>query len=283
MLINIFGIEIKKDVRDEISNEIIYSQRTVSDSTRDMLDISADKLNSWKSKSLLPVWLIIIKYIAIYLAICITLGIFKADVSISKAFENADYLFFVGGICWIIFIAIIIYNSKLERKISQSDELSADLFDLDNISCLACQELGIPENAESIDVLFEKYKIKNNEVKHVNYPMFSHLNLDRFIYVQNSMICIANLYSVIEFPINSVTSITPEKKKATLPEWHKSIPLNDESLKKYKILTNNQGSIITKYYKITVKTSNREFYFLIPNYDIELFCNITGINIDKSL
>lgn len=281
MLINIFGIEIKKNMDEEIPNETIYAKRTVSGSTENMINKSCDNLNSWNEKASLPLWIEIIKYIAMFLAICITLGILKADVSISEAFENGDYLFFIGGICWIILIAIIIYNSKLKKKIGQNEKLSEDLYDFENIAELARKELKIPENADSIDVLGERYKIKNNEIKHVDYPMFSYINFYRYIYVQNGMLCIANLYSVIEFPVSAIVSITPEKKKATFPEWHKDIPLNDKSLKKYKILTNNQGSIITKYYKVTVKTVNRDFYFLIPNYDIELFCNITNTHIDE--
>lgn len=280
MLINIFGIEIKKNSDEEISNEVIYAKHTVSDSTKDMLNKSTDNLNNWDKKSSLPLWLTIIKYIAMFLVICITCSIFQADVSIKKAFENASYLFFIDGICWIILIAIIIYNSKLQKKIGQNEKLAEDISNFNETVRLACKELEIPENADSIDVICERYKIKNNEIKHVGFPMFSHLNLARCIYVQNDIICIASLYSVIKFPVSAITSIELQKKKASFPEWHKEIPTNDESLKKYKIAV-SQGSIITKYYKIVVNNMNEEFYFLIPNYDIELFCNITNTHMDE--
>lgn len=123
MLINIFGIEIKKNRNEEISNEEIYAKCTVSDSTKDILDNAFNNLNNWDKKASLPLWIEIVKYIAMFLAICITLGILKTDVSISEAFENGDYLFFIGGICWIILLAIIIYNSKLKKKIGQSEKL----------------------------------------------------------------------------------------------------------------------------------------------------------------
>ena len=152
MLINIFGIEMKKNSDEETSNEIIYAKHTVSDSTKDILDKSSDNLNNWDKKASLPLWLTIIKYIAMFLVICITCGILQADVSIKKAFENASYFFFIDGISLIILIAIIIYNSKLQKKIGQNEKLAEDISDFNEIVHLACNEPTKSRRADAVRV-----------------------------------------------------------------------------------------------------------------------------------
>lgn len=280
MYVNAFGVEVNNG--DEQLNELIFSSRRVSDSTEKELDNAFKQLENINKKYSPPLWVSILKYISLFAAFCITVGILNADVGLKQAYKNAASLFYIDGISWIIAVVCIVFGYKIRRNIEKDESVSDTVKNYENTSQIARQELGIPENADEIDILCEKYKIKNGKVVHIDFPMFSHFNVSRFIYIQNGLLCLASVNSVIEFPLSSIVNVTNENKKASFTEWNKEIPPDDKSLKKYKIVYNNQGIYFTKYYKVTVNDTSGEFYFLIPNYDIELFCGITNTHFDEN-
>lgn len=275
---NVFGINVTNDKDNTEFDGVCFNAREVSALIRGELDSAFETNNEFVKKASLPLWLDIIKLIFMFFAIILTLGELKADVSLKESWNNAPYLIIGCIISWICFLAILIYEKKKQKKIVQSEEFEDNTIDLNEISVKAMEDLGIPTDAKSIDVISDKYKLKDDNIKQVNYhPFYSHMNLDCFIFASNGMLCLADSYNVYEIPLASITSIEESKKRAMFPCWNKDEDYNSKKYKKYKITMNNQGTYFASYFKVIINDIRGEFMLLIPNYDQPLFSEITGI------
>lgn len=67
-------------------------------------------------------------------------------------------------------------------------------------------------------------------------------------------------------------------------QWNKDVPPNKEPYKKYKIKTDNMGTIIIKpYYIATFEIDMQVYELYIPNYELDNFIKITGFDYQDEL
>lgn len=276
---NIFGINVTNNKDNTDYDGDIFIRRRVSEETVKQLDAAFNANQQLQKKASIPTWLEIIKLIFMFLAIIITLGILKSDVSLRQGFENAWYLYITGIISLIGFIGLSIYGRRKEKKVIESEELTENIRSSNEIAAAAMQELKFPLEPQSLDVIADKYKIKNDEKKQINFnTYFANVNLDLYVFIEDVNLCLADLYKVYEIPLSSITSMELSKKKASLPFWNKDEEYNSEKYKQFKVVLNSQGTYFTKYYKVNIRDTSGDFVLLIPNYDQPLFSELTGVN-----
>lgn len=275
---NIFGINVTDDKENTEFDGNCFKARTVSEPISQQLESMYNIGGELKRKASAPLWLNIIEWIVIFIAIIITLGELKSDVSIKQSWKNAPELIIIGVAAWIVYFLIRLYTSKKIKKVAQSEEFEDYSHDVDKLVDAAMRDLRIPSGAKSIDVISDKYKIKNDKIKQVNYhTYFSHLNLDYFIYVSDGMLCLADFYTVYEIPLTSIASVKQSAKKAMFPAWHKDEDYNSKKYKEFKITMNSQGTYFAPYFKVSINDAKGDFLLLIPNYDQPLFSELTGV------
>jgi len=280
---NLFGINIdncENKENPELDGKIFITQN-IPHNLQAQLDEAWDQDDQFKQSLSFPSWFYIIKFVLTLGAICFTMGILKADVSFSEGYRNAPYIYWITPVLWIAFISMIILERKRTKKILSSEDLSEHCRNISSLMCEAEDYLEIPENAFNIDVLMFQYTETGDKQKRKNFPFFSHINLNCRTYVKNENLCLSDLNCVMEIPLQSLKSVHAEKKKASFPNWYKDEPFNSKTYKPFKITCNNQGNYYAKYYVVEIQDIKGEFELFIPNYDIDRFCSLTGLNIDE--
>ena len=277
---NIFGIDVTENKENTAFDGELFVTRRLSADRQSRLDSVMNDNENYEKKAGLPLILQIIDIICWFLGITITLGIISTDGGIKTAAKNAPSLIYICAIAWITVIFLAIGKRKRVKEVGESSEFEHHIHDMEEIVNESMAELEIPENSRSIDVIAVKYKIKNGEMKAVNFnPMFKHLNCNMFIFTKCNTLCLADLSSVYEIPISSLKEIKPCSKKAMFPQWNKDEKYNSPAYKPYKVVMNSQGMYFASCFKVVISDVSGDFELIIPNYDQPVFSEITGLNI----
>lgn len=287
---NLFGINVTKSKENTIPDGYVFYTDYTPPELREKLYGYYGEYESAARKAALPLFMRLIRFIAIFfliIALRADIGILfdwlSGDgISLAEAYHNAPFIFYMEAASLIIVISFGIIEFMLKRKMVNSSEFEELEENSENVIEEIMSYLEIPEDAESIDVLSFKYKIKKGREKRVMSGIYEHWNMDMYVYVRNGYLYLGDYDSVMEIPLTSFRSAEPVKKRAMLPVWNKEEDYDSENYKPYKITVNNQGSYFVHYYKILICDVKGEFELFIPNYDMDIFSSLTGIIPEES-
>lgn len=228
-------------------------------------------------KASLPLPLAILKTICWFGWIIVLLGILKSDVSFMEGYRNAPALYWGGVACFLLWLGMFLYGRKRMKQIDKSSDLAEHIEDSEKLFSDLRQSLRVPEEALEMDVLSERYVMKNGKPRHKDAGLTQYLNISMAAFVHDNHLCLADTMQRWEIPLSSIRSMTLVKKRVSFPEWHKDEPFNSPKYKPYKITSNNYGHFFSYYYRIEISDIRGDFYLLIPHFDGEVFTDLTHI------
>lgn len=276
---NIFGFN-SSDENNLVMDGNCFVTRKVSESLGEHLDKASQNFTELEKKQYLPAGLGLLKTISLWLSIMIFVGILRADVSLSQAYENAPFLIISAPVLLLTFIVLKAFELFRRKNVNESTELAENISNTEELFALAKNELGVPEIYAEIDVLFTRYVIKNGNEKKKAFGLCSHYNQSYMMFVDNANLCISNMYERVDIPLSSLRSAVLSDKlreRASFSNWNKPEAYNSDTYKKYKITLNNQGSYFCSFYTVEICDSMGDFCLLIPSYDFEKFSQLTGV------
>ncbi len=275
---NLFGWNMTKGQNVGNVDGAVFLTRTLSDEQNAALDSFQNSNEDFVKKSKLPLPLRIVQGICLFGWWIILIGILKADVSFAEGYRNAPGLYWALPICFVLWLVLFMLGKYCQKQLAQDDALKEHFENAESLTQMARNALGIPEDAQNIDVLAERYVLKDGEIKHKDFNMTNFLNLDLFIFYEDGNLCLADLRQRLDIPLRSLHTMRLEKKKKSFPEWHKSEPSNAPKYKPFKIAVNQYGHVFSRYYRVDISDVKGEFYLLIPEYDGDVFTEVTHIH-----
>lgn len=159
-----------------------------------------------ENRSKLPVPLRIAEYIcgftAAFLIYTIIKALARADIGIAQAYANAPYLFWICGICLVVWVPLFLMGKSRKKSVMESDEGSYAMAKLDSIASSALAELGVPSSAAAVDILEVKYKLKNGEPKIKDGALedATYRNSEYRLYRDGDKLCIADIFGRYDLP-----------------------------------------------------------------------------------
>ena len=241
----IFCIDVSVDKNNEVMNGEEFITKTVTDESAQSLEEKREELNSVIEKTKLALPLRILEY-ACAIASVIVLSVFvevALESGFMKALNGAPLIPLCGIIFGVGWLAIFICARKKEKRVLREEQFEEEIESLDNNVECVYDELGVPKNADNVDVLMFAYKIKDGEiVPKMNGILPSvYFNADLKIFKTEGAICLADLEHVYSFSLSGLRSIKTVKEKITLDSWNKE-EAHDEG--RYE-----QSKMKTKYMK----------------------------------
>ena len=123
--------------------------------------------------------------------------------------------------------------------------------------------------ADSPSPMCKSVFIKNGKEVVSSFSLSPYINYEMQVFVENDMLCFADLHGVYALPLSGFVDITRINKSIALPNWNKETSPKDEQYKTYKIRDNDMGMYTIKpYYQIT-----------LPNYELKNFLSILTLNV----
>lgn len=278
----VFGVDITVNKKNEESNCKAFVTNTVSEPEAKSLETRQERLDETLQQSKLPLWMRIVEYVCGFFAAIVLVGILKAlgEVSLEQGFQNAPGLFIVGGVCALIWGVLFLLAKKKEKGVMTVRNADRQMDELARNIQSVYRDLGVPEDAVSVDVLAFRYKNKNGEPvpTTVGLQLAAYINLDLKLYAEADTLFIADLEHVYSFPLSEIKAIKTVNKRIPMSSWNKEIGPDKGIYKPYKLTVNNMGNIFCKPYHILELVHEGETYGIyFPCYELAHFEALTGL------
>lgn len=274
------GVDITEDKDNESFNGEEFNIQKPSDAYRESFEKAAENQLELDKKAKLPLPLRIIQGVTGFAGLIILAGIFKSDLELTEAYNNAPVFFWICGASLAVWFVLYMLSKKKAKATYSSEEGNLTSSRLDKAMETIFAELGVPETAVQTDILSFTYKLKDGEIEPKAPPLGTtpFNNLIYRAYIQNDCLCLTNLDGRNEIPLEEIKEIRTVKKKIMLPEWNKETPYNKGEYKQYKLAADKGGLIHVKPYHILVFEHNgTEWGIYFPCYELPTFEKITGV------
>jgi hypothetical protein len=283
---NIFALNVEKQKSQPRLDGDCFTTNRIDAIQQQTIDQTAEAFETQVKENSSPKWLkITVISLFIFGLIGVT-GIINAlvDTSLAVAYENAGWLFFASGIGLLIGVVFFVVEKKRQKKMVESDEFQTFTSHIETSILESHTQLGIPEEAQKIDVFGYSYLMKNGKVKIKTNLMFQYILIEWNAFVQNGNLCFADLHQVISIPLPSIVKIQEVKKRISFSGWNKEINFNKLPYKAFKYIVNDYGTIYVKpYYSIQINDAFGAFEFFIPPHELALIRKWTGLDVTQAI
>jgi hypothetical protein len=274
------GIDLTRDKKNERINGSEFLVQEPSVALSESLKVSMKESDKTIEKAKLPLPLRTIQFTCGIIALLIIGAILKADVSLTVGYQNAPYLFWIAGICAVIWLILWIWSKQKAKTVLEASESIKTFSELDKVAYRIYDELSVPDDAKSVDILSFFYKIKDGNIKMQTKGMQTALcfNPEFRVFADTQNLYLANLDGKYAFPLYSIIALRTIKKRISIIGWNKEQPFNKGFYKQYKLTVNNYGSVFCKYYHILeVNHQSETFEIYIPCYESSVFEELIGL------
>ena len=281
----LFSIDITTDKKNEKINGDEFIRRGLTDEMSQALESSQLAAENISKKGRLPVWMEMVKILtgAFGLMVVVTLATTALSIGLGKAFSNAPVISTLGIISVAVW-AMLFVLSKIRSAAQVNDsDAEAAIRALNEAIRSAHDMLGVPDDAENVDILMFRYKLKKGEPVPVDTLMqpITFINLELKIFVKDGCLCLSDLSNVYCFALDELKRITRINKRIQFPYWNKEIAHNELMYKPYKI-THRDGIFSVKpYYVLTVEHDGETYGIYLPPYELPVFERLAEISADK--
>lgn len=280
------SIDITNNKNNEQFNGTELVVKTVSTSSQQMLENAQENTIDLIETAKFPLPLRIIKTICgatslIIISALIEVLLTEEDaMSFAEAYQNAPWLFWLTGVCAIIWAILFFFSKKKEKETLGTEEADNTKRTLDSIIQSVYCELDVPSDAKTVDILGFTYKIKNGVpvAKEVGLNSTAFINVEFKAFIEDANLILADLENKYAFPLSELKSIKTVKKHIAIPDWNKDTAPNKGKYKQYKLTTDRYGCVHMKsYYILEFVHNNEDWGIYFPNYEISVFESLTGL------
>ncbi len=279
------GIDLTANKKNEEYNDAPWLEQATSAATVQLVEDAVVRSLGTVEKSELPLALRIVKIVCGYGGLLIALGILRSmmgedAISLTQAYQNAAWLFWLGGACIVIWGILQIKSMKKQKEVLESEEGTQTFSHLESSMDAALTELGVPSDACEVDILSFYYKEKDGEIK-VQEKMMAlapYTTMIFHLFSDEEKIYLANAEAKYAFSRTAIRSIETVKKSVRADTWNKDEEYNKGQYKQYKITTDNYDCIHFKPYHILhLDKDGEEWGIYFGCYDLSAFEAATGL------
>lgn len=282
------GIDLTTNKKNKEINGKEFLITKTSDSMSQSFDSSYEKAEETIQQSELPLCLRIGQWVFGIIGVSILLGILKGlgeedGFTLTEMYKNVSWLFWLCGICILIWGILTFLSSRKEKSVLDSDEANRAFSNIDNVCEGIFSELSVPTEAKDVDILSFFYKMKNDDIKvcEKGIQIAPYLTLTFKIFVDSENLYIADLEGKYAFPLSSLISIKTVKKHIHTDGWNKDEAFDEGIYKQYKITEDNAGCIHCKgYHILEISNDDEKWGIYFPNYELPIFEELTGLKAD---
>lgn len=284
-----FGIDLTTNKKNEVFNGDEFLVEKTSLALTQALENSSEDVDETIEKSKLPLPIRIGHWVCGAAGALIAIGIIKAlggedSVTLGEAYQNAYWLFWLGGACLVAWALLKLISVRKEKNVLETEESSQVFNNLDKTCEAILLDLKVPQGSKEIDILSFFYKVKNGDIKVCEKALqiTPYLNPIFHIFADSENLYLANLEGKYAFPLDCIKAIRTVNKTIHIEEWNKEEPFNKGVYKQYKLRENDYASIICKkYYILEVERDNEVWGIYFPCYELPVFEELTGIKAEE--
>ena len=282
------GIDLTKNKKNEQMNGEEFIVAKPASSLTQSLESSSENVEETIERSKLPLHIRIGHWICGVVGVFIAIGILKSlggedGVTLSEAYQNASWLFWLGGACLVAWALLKLISMRKEKNVLGTEESTRVFNNLDKTCEAILSDLKVPKDSKEIDILSFFYKVKGDNIKVCEKALqiAPYHNPIFHIFVDSENLYLANLEQKYAIPLSTIKAIQSIKKTILITEWNKDEEFNEGIYKQYKLSEDKYGCIICKSYHILeFEHDNNLWGIYIPCYELPIIEELTGLKAD---
>lgn len=257
---------------DKPGPEELFVLNTVSDSLAKRLEKAEEEFDNTIKKFELPGLFRIIKWICIIATVTFISGIMRSEVSFREGYNNAPWVFYVGGITLILAIILSLIEFFQNHKMDSSESIKESERKSSGAVKTAKEYLGVPPEAYECDILNFDYLENGGRIEIDGGAFFEECS----IFEKDENVCIfhglKNLYAI---PKHEVKGISVTDMAVTMFNWNKEDPASDE---KYQAGGMVEDEGLKFFYTMEIEHDGRPYGLAFPAYEMDAVSDVTGMD-----
>lgn len=276
------GIDLTTDKKNEQVNGDVFLAAKPSLALVQSLERSSENADETIEKSKLSLPLRVGQWICGAVGALVAMGILRGmrTVTLSIAYQNAPWLFWLGGISLLIWGLLKLIGNFKAKVVLETDESTHTFDNLEKVCDAILTELKVPENSREVDVLSFFYKAKGDTIKVCEKFTLGapYMNPEFHLFADSENLYLANLEGKYAIPLSAIRRIKTVKKTIRIAQWNKDTSFDKGIYKQYKLTENQYGNVFCKYYHIMeVEYQNELWGVYIPCYELPFFEKLTRL------
>lgn len=279
------GIDLTTDKKNDRPNGAEFLVAKTSPALSRSFEQSSENAEETIEQSRLPLPLRIGQWICGAVGLVVALGLVKGlggenDVSLSQAYQNAPWLFWLAGGSLLAFAVLKLIGRRKEKTVLATEESAHTLRKFEGVCDAIYSELAVPSDAKEVDLLSFFYKVKDGSIKVCERPMqlWSHFNPVFKVFADSEQLYFANTEGKYAFPRSSLKAIHTLEKRVRVMGWNKTVAYNEGVYKQYKLTSDQYGCIHCKLsYILEIDRNGEPWGIHIPCYELPAFEELTGL------
>ena len=186
-------------------------------------------------------------------------------------------LFVVGFLLLMIRPVTNIKNLKSEVESDENPEDESEK----NLQ-QAYFSLGVPQDAENVDIFCSEYVIRKGEPELKPIKMFGFANADLKVFADHNALFIADTENLYEIALDSIEKISRYNGKLTMMFWNKETAHNKGKYQPYHIRKRGEFKYTVKtYYSLDINRDGETYKMYFPPYELDVIERLTGMKYEE--
>ncbi len=279
-MIPFYGIDLTTNKKNQQPGGQNFLSKKPSATLTQSLNASADKAEEKLQRAKLPLPLRVFQFLCGIVALVFAIGIFEADLSFAAGYRNAAWIYWTAGICLVAWLVLTVWSVVRSRTVLGAEESRQTFSGFDRLSDAIFEDLHVPADAKTVDILSFFYKTDNDGIRVCEKPlqMAPYINLECKLFADPDAIYLVNLEGRYTFPRTALTQITTVDKHIRLHGWNKEEAYNKGIYKHYGLTTDGYHTIhCTGYHILHIDHNGAPWGIYFPSYELPAFEEVTGL------
>jgi hypothetical protein len=280
----LFGIDLTQNKQNAHNNCEAFLVESVSSAYKEALSKTTKEVDAIRKKGSMPPVLYGLMLFFMAISVGFVSGILKSfdgesAASVSQMLASNGGVLAVGVVFWALFIGLLIYSRIRAKKAKEAlRALGADRR-MEQAKVAIYNELGVPESAPAVDLLFFTYHIKNGEIrsKFRKNGGSIYRNEEYRVYVEGGKLYMVSTEGKYAVDRASLCNIHMVKEPINLPVWNKSLPHYHPVYEPFEVQKTQYGYEIKYHYALEFRQDGELLGIYFPSYELHAIKGILGI------
>lgn len=247
-----------------------FCSAKVSEDLSARYDKFREQLQGVQDKAAVPCLVLIMKFVLNLVWVCVLGGMLQScgdGYSWERMYHNAPVLFYVGGEAFALWLIIFIYERYKMSKAMKTVDMEMVKYQADALERQLRMEIGIPEDAGLIDIIYQCYEMKNGKKKILHAMTYPFMNSEVYVYRKGDSLCFCDRSQEYVIGFDRIGEPELFKRAVQVSGWNKDEPIDDKKFKEFKPYQTNAGIFVKQHYILHIRGAQEELVIRVPNYD----------------
>ena len=278
-----FCFDVTKDKSNPNMNGVQFATAKVSAAQAKLFEEAIADVEQIEKKVRPWQWLRFIGGFFLVLALMIFSTFLEPETPFAEIYAARPGMFWASVGCIVLWVGLAVLDYFIAKKFRESSETKQVISSTQEAMDRCYAELGVPADAENVDILMFRYAVKDGKIKpQSGLNPSAYYPCDCKVFVLDDCLCFSGVDQRFDIPLRMLTRIETIEKGISIPTWNKKIPIKQPPYKQYNLRLDNNGFVHMKSYHILhFDYYGEDWGIYLPCYDLPLIQKLTALDVNE--